>query len=85
MIPAILGNTPVSGSAKGSEVVESRWEEVLLGARLADMREAQYRNTLALASLLELLESRGIVDRQEFARIAQRLDQQAVQPATGRP
>jgi hypothetical protein len=57
--------------------MEARWEEVLFGARLADMREAQYRNTLVLASLLELLESRGIIDRQEFARIAQRLDEEA--------
>ena len=59
--------------------METRWDDVLVGARLADMRETQYRNTLALASLLELLESRGIVDRTEFARIAQRLDQEAAQ------
>ncbi len=55
----------------------TRWEDVLTGARLADIRETQYRNTLALASLLEFLESRGLVDRAELARIAQRLDQEA--------
>ena len=61
--------------------METRWDDVLFGARLADMRETQYRNTLALASLLELLESRGILDRTELTRIAQRLDQEAGQVA----
>ncbi len=71
--------SPVNHTKKreGDAAVATRWEDVLTGARLADMREVQYRQTLALASLIELLVTRGILDREELARTAQRLDAEA--------
>lgn len=43
-------------------------------ARLGDMEEHIYRNTLAVATLIELLTSRGAFTREEFARTATALD-----------
>lgn len=48
--------------------------EVALGAQLADMKDVDYRNTLAIASLIELLTEKGVISRQELARKAQTLD-----------
>lgn len=50
------------------------WERALLGAQLADMKEIDYRNTLAIASLIECLVERGLLDRSELAAKARDLD-----------
>jgi hypothetical protein len=52
------------------------WDEVRLLACLADMKEIDYRNTLAVASLIELLVERGVVDPEALARKARQLDAQ---------
>ncbi|MBA1335669.1 MAG: hypothetical protein HPY66_1295 [Firmicutes bacterium] len=43
-------------------------------AQLGDMKEIDYRNTLAIASLIELLIDKGVLSRREIARKAQLLD-----------
>lgn len=43
-------------------------------ARLGDMDEHIYRNTLAIATLIEMLTSNGVFTREEFARTATALD-----------
>lgn len=53
------------------------WEDVEFGARLADMREVDYRNTLAIASIIELLIERGLVDADALRRKSLELDRAA--------
>ncbi len=54
-----------------------RWEDVLLAARLADMEEGHYRNTLAIASLIELLTAKGILRPGELSAKSAELDREA--------
>jgi hypothetical protein len=62
----------------------SAWDGILLGAQLADMKEIDYRNTLAIASLIECLVERGILDRRQLAAKARELDAFAEGVAEGR-
>jgi hypothetical protein len=48
-------------------------------SQLGDMKEIDYRNTLAIASLIELLIDKGILDRHEIARKAKLLDDMTAQ------
>lgn len=50
---------------------------VLLGAEIADMKDVDYRNTLALCSLIELLCERGLIRREDLAAKARHLDRTA--------
>jgi hypothetical protein len=43
-------------------------------AALADMKEIDYKNTLAITSLIELLIEKGVIARAELAARAQHLD-----------
>lgn len=43
-------------------------------AQIADLKEIDYKNTLALAALIELLIDKGLFSRQEFAHKAAELD-----------
>ncbi len=54
--------------------MEARWEEVLLGAALADVKDAVYRNTLALAAVLDVLAEKGVLTPGEVRRASARLD-----------
>ncbi len=54
-----------------------RWHEVQFGAQLADLKEVEYRNTLAIASLLELLIAKGVVTAAEVRAKSLQLDRQA--------
>ena len=58
----------------GARTVEARWEDVLLGARLADVQDTVARNSLALAALITLLGDKGIIRPEELARAARRVD-----------
>lgn len=51
--------------------------ELELFAQLADLKEIDYRNTLAISALIELLVEKGIITRNEFTRKAIALDQNA--------
>lgn len=55
----------------------ARWDEVQFGAQLADLKEVEYRNTLAIASLLELLIAKGVVTAAEVRGKSLQLDRQA--------
>jgi hypothetical protein len=43
-------------------------------AQLADLKDIDYRNTLAIATLIELFIEKGLCSRQEFTRKARELD-----------
>ncbi|MBF8982813.1 hypothetical protein IZY60_04615 [Lutibacter sp. B2] len=47
-------------------------------AQLGDLKEVDYRNTLAIATIIELLVEKDIVGRNEFARLARTLDEMSV-------
>lgn len=43
-------------------------------SQIGDLKEIDYRNTLAIATLIELLIDKGIITRQEFSRKSYFLD-----------
>lgn len=45
-----------------------------LYATLADMKDVDYKNTLAITALIDLLIDKGILTREEMAMRAQKLD-----------
>ncbi|MNW55855.1 hypothetical protein D3C74_335430 [compost metagenome] len=45
-----------------------------MAAKLADLKEEHYRNTLALSTIIELLIDKGILTREEVERKAAELD-----------
>lgn len=47
-------------------------------AQLGDLKEVDYRNTLAIAAMIEILIAKGFIDRREFAQMAQRLDSMSI-------
>ncbi len=54
--------------------VYSAMEEVGLAAKLADLKEEHYRNTLALSTIIELLIEKNILTREEVEKKAAELD-----------
>lgn len=50
--------------------------------QLADLKEIDYRNTLAIATLIELIIEKGLCTRQEFTRKARELDTSTVSEIT---
>ena len=48
-------------------------------SQLSDMKEIDYRNTLAIASIIEILVDRGIIDRHDIAIKARELDSMPVE------
>ncbi|MGW8958760.1 hypothetical protein [Paenibacillus sp. NPDC055715] len=52
----------------------SAMDEVCMVAKLADLKDEHYRNTLALSTLIELLVDKGMVTREELERKAAELD-----------
>lgn len=49
-------------------------DTINLFATLADMKEVDYKNTLAITTLIDLLVEKGILSRDEVAARAQQLD-----------
>ncbi|WP_425058468.1 hypothetical protein SCACP_31210 [Sporomusa carbonis] len=45
-----------------------------IAGQLADLKDVDYKNTLAVAVLIELLIAKGLFTRQEFAQKAQELE-----------
>ncbi|SDF27882.1 hypothetical protein [Sporomusa acidovorans] len=45
-----------------------------IAGQLADLKDVDYKNTLAIAVLIELFIEKGLFTRQEFARKAQELE-----------
>ncbi|HZG57308.1 hypothetical protein [Paenibacillus sp.] len=52
------------------------WDHVQTMAQLADLKEANYRNTLALSAMIELLVEKGILAPDEFHRKAAALERE---------
>jgi hypothetical protein len=50
--------------------------------QLADLKEADYKNTLAITILIELLIEKGIFTRQEFAWKARQLENETMAEVT---
>jgi mannitol/fructose-specific phosphotransferase system IIA component (Ntr-type) len=51
-------------------------DEVNLIAQIADLKEVDYKNTLVITALVELLVEKGIVTRKEVLDKAQLLEQE---------
>jgi len=49
-------------------------DTIHLYAMLADMKEVDYRSTLALVALIDLLVAKGVITREEIAERAGQLD-----------
>lgn len=60
-------------------------EQVDLIAKLADLREVDYHNTLILHSIIELLIQKGLLTHSELQATAQRLDKQLDNQLTSLP
>ena len=56
--------------------------EIDVVSQLGDMKEIDYRNTLAIASLIELLIDKGILNRNEIAKKAKLLDDMTAEEIT---
>lgn len=52
------------------------WDQVNAIAQIADLKEANYRNTLALSALIELLVEKGILTPDDFHRKAAGMEQE---------
>jgi len=47
-------------------------------SQIADLKEIDYKNTLAITSIIELLIEKGVLDRHEVASKAQFLEDQTM-------
>lgn len=54
-------------------------KELDIGAQLSDLKNIDYRNTLAMATLIEILIDKEIISRQEFSKKAQQLDHMSLE------
>lgn len=53
--------------------------QIDLIGQIGDLKEIDYRNTLAIATLIELLIEKNIITRQEFARKSYYLDNMSLE------
>ncbi|QUH19380.1 hypothetical protein [Alkaliphilus sp. B6464] len=53
--------------------------QVNLVGQIGDLKEIDYRNTLAIATLIELLIEKNVITRQEFARKSYYLDNMSLE------
>lgn len=51
-----------------------KMETIELFGQIADLKEVDYKNTLAVATLIELLIEKGIISRIEFSQKARELE-----------
>lgn len=55
------------------------FQEIDLIGQISDMKNIDYRNTLAIATLIELLVEKNIITRQEFSKKAHYLDHMSIE------
>lgn len=48
-------------------------------SQLGDMKDVDYRNTLALASIIEVLVEKGIINRVDISKKAKELDSMSIE------
>jgi len=53
--------------------------DIDIWAQLGSLKDVDYRNTLAIASIIELLVEKGIIDRNEVAIKARKLDSMSLE------
>ncbi|WP_418789186.1 hypothetical protein [Paenibacillus agilis] len=58
-----------------ADAQSSMWSNIDLIAQIADLKQDNYRLTLALSTLMELLVEKGIVEQDDISRKALELDQ----------
>ncbi|WP_055106400.1 hypothetical protein [Paenibacillus ihumii] len=58
----------------------SPMNEVNILAKLADLKEDQYRQLLALGAMMELLVEKGVLSREEIAQKTSELDHAKARP-----
>jgi hypothetical protein len=56
------------------KTASSAWSDVNIVGQLADLKEDQYRLTLALSTLMELLIEKGLITDEDIARKAHEVD-----------
>lgn len=52
------------------------WDQVNLAAQIADLKQSQYTNTLALSALIELLIEKGLLSPEDFHRKTAQLEKE---------
>ena len=53
--------------------------ELDIWAEIADLKEIDYRNTLAIASLIDILIEKGIINRNDVAKKSRQLDSMSIE------
>ena len=51
-----------------------KFNDINMMGQIADLKDTDYKNTLAITALIEILIEKGLFTREEFARQAQALD-----------
>lgn len=59
------------------------WDQVQAFAQIADLKEANYKNTLALSALIEILVEKGVLTPEDFHRKAAMLEREDTAIADG--
>ena len=54
-------------------------KDVNIVSQLGKMKETDYRNTLAIATLIELLIEKGVITKQEFSSKSYQLDNMSLE------
>lgn len=49
-------------------------DSINIFAQMGDIKEVNYRNTLAIATIIELLCEKNIINKHEFYKLAHKLD-----------
>jgi hypothetical protein len=62
--------------SRNTSTNRTAWDQVNLIAQLADLKDAHYRNTLALSALLEILVEKGVLTPEDFHRKAASMEQE---------
>jgi hypothetical protein len=57
------------------KTLSSAWADVNIVGQIGDLKEDQYRLTLALSTLMELLVEKGLITDEDIARKADDVDQ----------
>lgn len=55
-----------------------KWNTLDIVGQLADLKEADYKNTLAIAILIDLLIEKEVFTRQEFAQKARQFENETM-------
>lgn len=53
--------------------------EIDIYSKISDLKEVDYKNTLAIASIIEVLVEKGIIDRNDIAKKSRLLDSMSLE------